>query len=70
MEKLPRLKELRLKLKLTQAQMAEQLNMHQQQYSRYESGKFEPPLKHIKNICKTFNVTTDWLLGMDLEEGE
>lgn len=64
MNEVPRLKELRTSLKLSQASFAERIGMLQQQYSRYETGEREPQLKHLKKICTEFNVTADWLLGL------
>ena len=69
MADLLRLKELRKKENLTQEEFALMIKMRQQQYSRYETGEREPQLKHIRRICRTFNVSADWLLGLDPEEG-
>ena len=55
---------------LTQDEFALKIGMRQQQYSRYETGEREPQLKHIKRICKTFNVSADWLLALDINEKE
>lgn len=65
MDEIIRLKELRKSLKMSQAEFASAIGMVQQQYSRYEQGEREPQLKHIRRICKTFNVSSDWLLGID-----
>lgn len=62
-----RLKELRKMNKMSQAEFALAIGMLQQQYSRYEKGEREPQLKHIRRICKRFNVSADWLLCLDLE---
>lgn len=64
-----RLKELRKMKNLSQTEFAESINMHQQQYSRYETGEREPQIKHIKRICQKHNVSADWLLALDTEEG-
>lgn len=64
MNELPRLKELRTSLRISQAAFADKIGMLQQQYSRYETGEREPQLKHIKKICSEFNVSADWLLGL------
>ena len=69
MEEVIRLKELRNSLKLSQADFASEIGMLQQQYSRYEKGEREPQIKHIKKICRTFNVSSDWLLGLNDEKG-
>lgn len=67
MTKLPRLKELRITNKLSQEKFAEKLGMKQQQYSRYEVGKNEIPIEHIKKVCIVFNVSADWLLEIEEE---
>lgn len=59
-----RLVEIRKKNGLSQAKVAEILQMHQQQYSRYESGKFEIPVRHVITLCKFYKVSADWLLGL------
>lgn len=69
MSEMLRLKELRKMNDLTQDEFALKIGMRQQQYSRYEKGEREPQLKHIKRICKTFNVSADWLLALETEEG-
>lgn len=71
MNELPRLKELRTNLKLSQTVFADKIGMLQQQYSRYETGERELQLKHLKRICTEFDVTADWLLGLsDKKERE
>ena len=59
-----RLIEIRKKRSLSQANIAEILDMHQQQYSRYESGKFDIPVRHIITLCKFYHISADWLLGL------
>lgn len=63
-----RFKELRLNLGLSQAEIAEKLGMHQTAWGRFETGKVpDPRASTIQHICKTFNVSADWLLGLDEE---
>lgn len=57
-----RLKELRGEE--PQAKFAAKLELPQQTYSRYESGKSEPPLALLKDIALRFGVSADWLLGL------
>lgn len=57
-----RIKELRLKAKLTQKQVAEVLEMKQQQYQRWESGENEIPIKGIIRLAEFFGVSTDYIL--------
>lgn len=59
-----RLRELRKSAGLTQQQLAEQLNIRQQSYTRYESGVGEPNLETVALIAKIFDVSCDYLLGL------
>lgn len=59
-----KLRKLRLEKNLSQAQIAELLETTQQHYSTYENGKHEPPLKHIVTLCKFYDISADWLLGI------
>lgn len=61
---LPRLAQARKKAGLSQNKIAEVLGIPQQQYSRYENGKNEIPVRYIMALCKYYNVSSDWLLGL------
>lgn len=47
--------------------VAEVLDTTQQVYSRYENGQNEIPLHHIITLCKFYNISADWLLGLKEE---
>ena len=59
-----RLKELRLEKNLTQKKVAEQLEISTTCYSGYEQGYREPDLKTLIKICKLFDISADYLLGL------
>lgn len=59
-----RLKDLREDNDKSQAQIAECLNMKQQQYARYENGVQEIPLHHMVALAKYYNVSLDYLTGL------
>ena len=59
-----RLCEIRKKHGLSQKQVAEHLNIPQQQYSRYENGKFDIPVRYVIILCKFYGISSDWLLGL------
>lgn len=60
-----RLKEAREKLRMTQTEIAALLGMAQQTYQKIESGKAENiRITTLKHICKTLNISADWLLGL------
>lgn len=48
----------------TQREIAEYLGTTQQVYSRYEKGTNEIPIRHIIALCKYYNVSADYLLGL------
>ncbi|MBQ6720117.1 MAG: helix-turn-helix transcriptional regulator [Oscillospiraceae bacterium] len=62
-----RLSEARKIRKLSQKQIAEVLGIPQQQYSRYENGKFEIPVRYVVVLCKFYGISADWLLGLKEE---
>ena len=60
-----RLKESRKAAGYKQAQIAEILNMTQQQYSRFENGKFELNYSQIIKLCKLYDISADYLFELD-----
>ena len=58
------MRELREDRDLSQRQIAEVLNTTQQVYSRYEKGINEMPVRHIITLCKFYNVSSDYVLGL------
>lgn len=59
-----KLKELRNEKKLTQKQTAQLLNISTTCYSGYEQGYREPDFKTLVKICRLFEVSSDYLLGL------
>jgi len=59
-----RLKESRMACCMTQETVAEKLFMTQQQYSRFENGVFELNYGQIVFLCKLFDVSADYILGL------
>ena len=53
--------------KLSQEDLAKVLNIKQRKVSYWETGENEPSLEDIRNICRFFNVSADYLL--DLPKG-
>jgi len=60
-----RLKDLREDNDFTQKYIAKLLGIDQRQYSRYELGKYEIPIKHLITLCKLYNVTLDYIVGLN-----
>lgn len=63
-----RLKELRKKHKETQTDTAKVIGIDQRQYSRYEGGKNELPLRYLVELCKHWDISADYILGLMDEE--
>ena len=61
------LKRFRERFKLTQKDIAITLNLFPQAYYRYESGRSTPQVDMIITLAKTYDVTTDYLLGLSNE---
>ncbi len=49
---------------IKQKEIAELLGTTQQVYSRYEKGINEMPVRHIITLCKFYNVSADYILGL------
>ena len=49
---------------ITQSVMAKHLNIAQNTYSQYETGKREVPLDILVEICRYFDVSSDYILGL------
>lgn len=60
-----KMKELRNKENLTQIELCKRLNINQGNYSKYENSSNEPPLDLLINIAKFYNVSLDYLCGLE-----
>ncbi len=63
-----RLRDIREDRDLSQEQIANILNMKQQQYARYEKGINEIPLSYIIELAKFYNVSIDYLTNLTDEQ--
>lgn len=52
----------------SQSDMAELLNTTQQQYSKYENGTHELPVRHLITICEHFQASSDELLELKIKK--
>ena len=59
-----RLRALREDNDLTQTQLATMLGIAQTTYSQYELDKRPMPIEYIIALCKFYNVSSDYLLGL------
>ena len=60
---LQRLKDLREDRDLGQSDIARLLHTTQPQYSRYETGERELPLRHLVTLAQFYSVSADYILG-------
>lgn len=60
-----RLRELRCEKGFTQKQLAEKLNISQKSLSKYEGESLDLSTELIVRICRYFQVSADYLLGLD-----
>lgn len=59
------LKELRIENKLTQQKFAEIFQISSKSVSKYENEQLDLNTELIIKICKYFNVSADYLLGLE-----
>ena len=64
MDVITNLRKIRRDRGLSQMDIAEVLNTTQQQYSKYENGQNEIPVRHVITLCKFYEISSDWLLGL------
>jgi len=60
-----RLKELREGKELTQAKLAEMLNMSQTGYSKYETGENDIPTKILISLSEIYGERVGYILGVE-----
>jgi len=60
-----RIRDLREDNDKTQQEIAEVLGTSQTMYARYERGANELPIRHLITLCKYYNVSADYILGID-----
>lgn len=58
------IRELREDNDFSQSYVAKILGTTQQVYSRYETGQNELPIRHLITLCKFYNVSADYILGL------
>ena len=60
-----KLKELRAEAGFTQKQVAGMLNKSETGYASWEQGLSEPCIDDLRKLCKIFNVSANYLLGLE-----
>ena len=64
MDYIKRMRDLREDSDFTQEFVAHYLGTSQTMYARYERGANELPIHHLVKLCKLYNVSSDYLLGL------
>lgn len=49
---------------LKQRDVAEMMNIKQQQYSEYERGIRMIPINYLTKFCEILNISSDYILGL------
>ena len=62
------IRELREDRDIKQETVAELLQTTQQYYSRYERGVHPLPIQHRIALCKVYNVSANYILGLRKDE--
>ena len=53
---------------LTQAEVGKLLNKSQQGYNHIEAGRAELKIEDLATLCKFYNLSADYLIGITDEE--
>ena len=59
-----KIKDLRVENSLSQSKFGEMLHVSQDTVSLWEKGKALPNTEYVILICKTFDISADYLLGI------
>ena len=60
-----RIKELRKEFGLSQVELAARMEVTKQTISNWENENIQPSVDMLVGLANVFNVTTDYLLGLD-----
>lgn len=63
-----RIKELRMALNISQVELARKLGVSKQSVSNWENDNIQPSIDMLVKIAKCLNVSTDYLLGLNVEK--
>ena len=61
-----RIKAMRKKIGLTQAEVAKKLGIATQSVTNYEAGKTDPSIRNLISLAAVLGVSTDYLLGRSI----
>ena len=60
-----RIRELRKEFGLSQVDLAQRMEVTKQTISNWENENIQPSIDMLVDLANVFNVTTDYLLGLD-----
>lgn len=63
-----KMKDIRTDHDLTQQEVADLMHIARESYHRYETGKIEMPIHHLKAFCEIFRISADYLIGIDYKK--
>ena len=63
------IRSLRIEKGLTQSELAAKISSTQKQISKWEIGFLEPNIEAIKKLAIFFDVTSDYLIGLENDAG-
>jgi transcriptional regulator with XRE-family HTH domain len=61
---IPDLKKFRSVYQISQQQASEKIGIDRRQWSRYENGTNEMPIRYLYAICEAYGVSADFMLGL------
>jgi len=64
------IKRLRREMNITQEQLAEYLGLSSRSVSQWECERTSPDISQIPALCHIFDVSSDVLLGIDIEKSK
>lgn len=62
------IKRLRTALNISQVELAQKLGVSKQSVSNWENDNIQPSVDMLVKIAKCLNVSTDYLLGLNVEK--
>lgn len=62
------IRELRIASNISQVELARKLGVSKQSVSNWENDNIQPSIDMLIKIAKVFNVSTDYLLGLNTEK--
>lgn len=60
-----KLRKLRERRDMTQAELGRAVGLQQAQIGHYEAGRREPSIENLRKLCLALHVSADYLLGLE-----